>query len=246
MGAWYVPSFIPGFSAKRIGYPEDLYLPRNHGETYDTQWRTVLTSGLQPQLVTITSFNEWHEGTQIEPALPEFKTDQNRTYDDYRPLEPEDYLFLTHEHVNQFKNMEWPAAYRVQIHMTTTSDWTDLWLIEGGRMMRPHNQEVSEASPSGGFLWDHIFLEQELGRAEAGGAVELTVDFLLTNLDPDGTLVFRLVRGHLGMTEVRLKNYLTDEPILVDTFLWAGINEQGENGLNFEVPAALITEPPSS
>ena len=47
------------------------------------------------------------------------------------------------------------------------------------------------------------------------------------------------------MTEVELKNYLTDEPILVDTFLWAGINEQGENGLNFEVPAALIAKPPS-
>jgi hypothetical protein len=31
-------------------------------------WRMAIASGADR--VTITSFNEWHEGTQIEPAVP--------------------------------------------------------------------------------------------------------------------------------------------------------------------------------
>jgi hypothetical protein len=31
-------------------------------------WRAAIASGADQ--VTITSFNEWHEGTQIEPAAP--------------------------------------------------------------------------------------------------------------------------------------------------------------------------------
>ena len=31
-------------------------------------WRAAIASGADR--VTITSFNEWHEGTQIEPAAP--------------------------------------------------------------------------------------------------------------------------------------------------------------------------------
>jgi hypothetical protein len=31
-------------------------------------WRTAIAAGADS--VTITSFNEWHEGTQIEPAAP--------------------------------------------------------------------------------------------------------------------------------------------------------------------------------
>jgi hypothetical protein len=32
-------------------------------------WRAAISSGADR--VTITSFNEWHEGTQIEPAQPQ-------------------------------------------------------------------------------------------------------------------------------------------------------------------------------
>ena len=34
----------------------------------DAMWRAAIASGADS--VTITSFNEWHEGTQIEPAAP--------------------------------------------------------------------------------------------------------------------------------------------------------------------------------
>jgi glycoprotein endo-alpha-1,2-mannosidase len=40
-------------------------------------------------------FNEWHEGTQIEPAVP--KTIGNYTYASYDPDDPEFYIRRTKE-----------------------------------------------------------------------------------------------------------------------------------------------------
>ena len=39
---------------------------RRDGATYDGMWLSAIASGAD--VVTITSYNEWHEGTQIEPA----------------------------------------------------------------------------------------------------------------------------------------------------------------------------------
>jgi glycoprotein endo-alpha-1,2-mannosidase len=61
------PSVGPGYDARRaIGDPH--VKPRRHGLTYDTMWHAALAAGADR--VTITSFNEWQEGTQIEPAIP--------------------------------------------------------------------------------------------------------------------------------------------------------------------------------
>ena len=59
------PSVGPGFDARRAAGTEALK-PRLDGVTYDRMWSAALGAG--PELVTITSYNEWHEGTQIEPA----------------------------------------------------------------------------------------------------------------------------------------------------------------------------------
>jgi glycoprotein endo-alpha-1,2-mannosidase len=61
------PSVGPGYNAKR-GSGDTVVKPRKHGQTYDAMWRAAVSSGADD--VTITSFNEWHEGTQIEPAVP--------------------------------------------------------------------------------------------------------------------------------------------------------------------------------
>jgi hypothetical protein len=59
------PSVGPGYNAKR-GSGDPVVKPRKRGQTYDAMWRAALASGADN--VTITSYNEWHEGTQIEPA----------------------------------------------------------------------------------------------------------------------------------------------------------------------------------
>jgi glycoprotein endo-alpha-1,2-mannosidase len=61
------PSVGPGYDARR-GSGDPRLKPRRNGATYDAMWRAAIASGADR--VTITSFNEWHEGTQIEPAAP--------------------------------------------------------------------------------------------------------------------------------------------------------------------------------
>ena len=61
------PSVGPGYDAQRsIG--DSRVKPRREGRTYDSMWRAAIRAGADR--VTITSYNEWHEGTQIEPARP--------------------------------------------------------------------------------------------------------------------------------------------------------------------------------
>ena len=62
------PSVSPGFDARRAGFPNLGVVPAANGERYDYTWRSALAAGAD--VVSITSFNEWHEGTQIEPAKP--------------------------------------------------------------------------------------------------------------------------------------------------------------------------------
>jgi glycoprotein endo-alpha-1,2-mannosidase len=64
-GLLCAPSIGPGFDA-RLATRLDSVRPRLRGATYDRMWKTALRA--RPDLLTITSYNEWQEGTQIEPA----------------------------------------------------------------------------------------------------------------------------------------------------------------------------------
>ena len=59
------PSVGPGYDARQATADERVR-PRRNGARYDGMWRGAIRA--RPDLVTITSYNEWHEGTQIEPA----------------------------------------------------------------------------------------------------------------------------------------------------------------------------------
>ncbi len=60
------PSVGPGYDALRATGDTRLR-PRNAGATYDAMWASAIDAGADT--ITITSYNEWHEGTQIEPAI---------------------------------------------------------------------------------------------------------------------------------------------------------------------------------
>jgi hypothetical protein len=65
LGLACAPSVGPGFDAFRAT-GETRIRPRSDGRWYDHMWSSALRAN--PDVVTITSYNEWHEGTQIEPA----------------------------------------------------------------------------------------------------------------------------------------------------------------------------------
>lgn len=64
-GLLCAPSVGPGYDAQKATGDMEI-VDRANGETYDMAWGAALAGN--PDLVTITSYNEWIEGTQIEPA----------------------------------------------------------------------------------------------------------------------------------------------------------------------------------
>ncbi|VDM43354.1 unnamed protein product [Toxocara canis] len=57
--------------------------------------------GKEADIVSITSFNEWHEGTQIEPAVPFVDNQTNFIYNEYSKG-PEQYLHLTLDLIKKY------------------------------------------------------------------------------------------------------------------------------------------------
>lgn len=98
-GLLFIPSVGPGYIDTQVRpWNSATTRHRRHGQYYDVAWRSAITSGVK--FISITSFNEWHEGTQIEPAKP-FNT-QDFTYLNYEPEGPDFYLNLTRWWVHQF------------------------------------------------------------------------------------------------------------------------------------------------
>ena len=67
-GLLCAPSVGPGYDA-RLATGDQLVRRRRAGTWYDRMWRAAVRA--RADLVTITSYNEWQEGTQIEPARAE-------------------------------------------------------------------------------------------------------------------------------------------------------------------------------
>ena len=240
--AWYVPSVIPGFSARRIGYSEDTYVPRQDGATYENQWNAALSTGVEPQMVTITSFNEWHEGTEIEPIATGADNGRGYTYADFGTQPPGGYILLTRDWVERFLSQSWPATTRVRFHIVTTSDWTTFGLVDGATWMRPSIESASAEATFANMERGRYLLMQPLNRAEAGQAVEMVVDVLFSELDEGDTLTFEIERGHIGATTVTLYNYQGSEPRAIQQFVWDGIAGDERNTQAFQISAGDVSQ----
>ena len=88
----WVPGVIPGWDESRVVPPRSnaKVFPRRDGALYEETWRAALANN--PDWITITSYNEWFEGTQIEPSV----SYANR------------YLDLTQKYATQWKGGQGP------------------------------------------------------------------------------------------------------------------------------------------
>jgi glycoprotein endo-alpha-1,2-mannosidase len=59
---------IPGYDDRNTGRPPPRPITDRHGDaTYRALWREAIAAA--PDYVLITSWNEWHEGSEIEPSM---------------------------------------------------------------------------------------------------------------------------------------------------------------------------------
>ena len=90
------------------GYNDTLIRPwnshnersRNDGEYYNQMWKRAHQAA--PRVVSVTTFNEWGEGTQIEPARPWDPRTDERQYLDYGKDGPFKYIHSTLLHSKKF------------------------------------------------------------------------------------------------------------------------------------------------
>lgn len=88
-GKIFIPCVGPGYIDTRVRpWNTSTTRDRENGAYYERMFNAAISSGAP--FIGITSFNEWHEGTQIEPAVP-FSCDAFQ-YLDYSPQEPDFYL----------------------------------------------------------------------------------------------------------------------------------------------------------
>lgn len=93
----FIPCVGPGYVDTRVRpWNEKTIRSRDNGKYYDRMFKRAIDC--QTPFIGITSFNEWHEGTQIEPAIP-FKV-KEFNYMDYQPLAPDYYLKRTAYWIN--------------------------------------------------------------------------------------------------------------------------------------------------
>jgi glycoprotein endo-alpha-1,2-mannosidase len=112
----FIPCVSPGYDDRRVRpwnarttrYRDDTEFdgnaaphvcsPSAEGRYYSRFWQAAIDVG--PALVGVTSFNEWHEGTQIEPAAA-----APAPYHSYTGS-PDIYLSLTRQHVEAWSSQE--------------------------------------------------------------------------------------------------------------------------------------------
>lgn len=73
-----------------------------HAHRYKRYWRDAAASGAQA--VAITSYNEWGEGTQIEPAQPWADAATGEACPDYGP-DPHLYMHITRRQAAHFMQL---------------------------------------------------------------------------------------------------------------------------------------------
>jgi len=98
----YIPSVGPGYADTRIRpWNEKTTKSRENGTYYEKMFENAANTS--PDFISITSFNEWHEGTQIEPAVS--KSIPSFTYLDYgEGSDPMFYIWKTRELIDRYVN----------------------------------------------------------------------------------------------------------------------------------------------
>jgi hypothetical protein len=164
-GRLWTAGVIPGWDESRVQppRPQAKVFPRRDGAMYEEGWRGAIASN--PEWITITSFNEWYEGTQIEPAAS------------YGTR----YLDITRQYAEQWKYGPNPCAGGIGFPETGKSICKPMeayWRNYGGLQQFgfPISDAVNERNPEDGKTYWVQYFERarfELHPEKAGTQYEV-------------------------------------------------------------------------
>jgi len=149
----WVATAMPGYDDTRLPREDTFTVPRRNGDYYRETWRGAVAS--QPDLIIITSFNEWLEGTQIEPGQA------------YGNL----YLDITRELVTDLRGAPpaIPAAVLAQAQENPAGPYIQVEAITNVRQGPSTDSDIAGRLPAGGTA-------PVVGRTEAGDWWQIEFD----------------------------------------------------------------------
>ena len=135
-----------------------------------------------------------------------------------------------------------PEALQTQVRLklTTTSDWTAINLISGTTWRELKLISASDEASLAEIRSNQIALTQPISRAESGGSVELIAESTLFSEDTGIELQLQFERGNLGYTTLEISKFQEGEWILLDSYQWGGITDDGLNLHDIRIPAEQI------
>jgi hypothetical protein len=100
---YWVATAMPGYDDTHVEGRANTYRYPRSPEYYRRTWEAAMAS--MPEMVIVTSYNEWREGTMIEPSVTYGTT----------------YLDLTRELAAAYKGVEQPTATPAPTHAATST-----------------------------------------------------------------------------------------------------------------------------
>ncbi|RPJ23841.1 MAG: hypothetical protein EHM33_19735, partial [Chloroflexi bacterium] len=156
----WAPSVAPGYLDDRaVPGNTTPTIDRENGAAYDDEWQNVLNpANGQPTWISITSFNEWHEGSQIEPA---------------RNTPPSGQGYLTYQNAYGLTGSAAESAY-----LTRTRHWVDIFDPQGSTLPQAPGRLIATAGNG----------QISLTWVSAGGATSYNVKRSLVSGGPYETI----------------------------------------------------------
>ena len=117
----------------------------------------------------------------------------------------------------------------VRIRFTTTSDWTDLFLVSGATWLSANLVEADGEAITAEVITSQLVLNQSITRAEAAEQVEMTADIELNPAGGGNPLEFRIERGDIGFSQVEILVKVKDEWQIIKSVHWGELSGDGKN-----------------
>jgi len=128
----------------------------------------------------------------------------------------------------------------VRIHLVTSSDWTNLFLVSGATWLSHELISADEPASTADIQAGQFALNQPINRAEAGESVGMIAEVLLAAPLSEGPLAFRIERGDIGSAQVEFSRQAGAEWVVVRTINWDGVTGDGQNAHNIELSFAEL------
>ena len=110
---------------------------------------------------------------------------------------------------------EW-LTVRLQVHMVSSSDWSELSLGFDGKIAESETVETDGVTMRAGRDGDAFVLDQDIAYAEDGNTVSMVESIVLAEVTPQKKLWFTVRKGCIGTVTVEIYNVIANPPVLLD------------------------------